>query len=141
MLEAVAALRTRLARTRGYHGEDRICGRDLPYPHAAGGRRDAAALCRNRPENEAPRQGGAAGLDALIVFGDDQNESYREDCRPTFAIYCGDAIRNGSAQHGTYNDLPEWYIRNRAAFFEPVEPRDYPVHTALALHVVETLSE
>src|SRR5262249_36547193 len=82
-----------------------------------------------------------AALDALIVFGDDQNESYREDCRPTFAIFCGDVIRNSNAQHSTYNDLPEWYIRNRSAFFEPVEPRDYPVHAVLALHVVESLAE
>jgi hypothetical protein len=29
---------------------------------------------------------GRAALDALIVFGDDQNEGYREDCRSTFAI-------------------------------------------------------
>src|SRR5262250_496349 len=56
----------------------------------------------------------AAGLDALIVFGDDQNESYLEDCRPTFALYCGNTIRNGNAQHSTYSDLPEWYIRNRS---------------------------
>jgi 3-O-methylgallate 3,4-dioxygenase len=83
----------------------------------------------------------AAALDALIVFGDDQNESYREDCRPTFAIYCGDAIRNGTAQHSTYNDLPEWYIRNRSAFFEPVAARDYPVHAVLALHLAETLAD
>src|SRR3954451_15217934 len=28
-----------------------------------------------------------AKLDALIVMGDDQDESYKEDCRPAFAIY------------------------------------------------------
>jgi 3-O-methylgallate 3,4-dioxygenase len=84
---------------------------------------------------------GRAALDALIVFGDDQNESYREDCRPTFAIYCGSTIRNGNTQHGTYNDLPEWYIRNRSAFFEPAEPRDYPVHGALAMYLAETLAD
>ena len=83
----------------------------------------------------------ATALDALIVLGDDQNESYLEDCRPTFAIYCGDTIRNGNAQHSTYSGLPDWYIRNRAAFFEPVEPRDYPVDAALALHLIERLSE
>src|SRR5437899_12507479 len=33
-------------------------------------------------------------LDALIVMGDDQNESYKEDCRPNFAIYYRDTIRN-----------------------------------------------
>jgi len=82
-----------------------------------------------------------AALDALIVFGDDQNESYLEDCRPMLAIYCGDTIRNGNAQHSTYSHLPEWYIKNRAGFFEPGEPRDYPVHAALAVHLIETLSE
>src|SRR5262249_7407806 len=45
----------------------------------------------------------AANLDALIVVGDDQNESYREDCRPTFAIYYGETIRNDNKQHGTFN--------------------------------------
>lgn len=82
-----------------------------------------------------------AGLDALIVFGDDQNESYLEDCRPIFAIYYGDTIRNGSTQHTTYSHLPEWYIKNRAGFFEPEAPRDYPVHAALARHLIETLCE
>jgi Catalytic LigB subunit of aromatic ring-opening dioxygenase len=83
----------------------------------------------------------AAALDALIVFGDDQNESYLEDCRPVFAIYFGDTIRNSNAQHATYSHLPEWYIKNRAAFFETDAPRDYPVHAPLALHLIEALSE
>src|SRR6266481_458377 len=82
-----------------------------------------------------------AALDALIVFGDDQNESYLEDCRPIFAIYYGDTIRNGNAQHTAYSHLPDWYIKNRAGFFEPGEPRDYPVHAGLAVHLIETLSE
>src|SRR5476651_416243 len=80
----------------------------------------------------------AAALDALIVFGDDQNESYLEDCRPVFAIYHGDTIRNGNAQHTTYSHLPEWYIKNRAGFFEQGEPRDYPVHAGLAVRLIET---
>ena len=83
----------------------------------------------------------AAALDALIVFGDDQNESYLEDCRPTFAIYYGDTIRNSNAQHATYSHLPEWYIKNCAAFFEADAPRDYPVHAPLALHLIEALAE
>src|SRR5712672_3388449 len=83
----------------------------------------------------------AATLDALIVFGDDQNESYLEDCRPTFAIYFGDVIRNSNVQHGTYSHLPDWYIKNRSAFFEPDAPRDYPVHAALAQHLIEALAE
>jgi Catalytic LigB subunit of aromatic ring-opening dioxygenase len=83
----------------------------------------------------------AAALDALIVFGDDQNESYLEDCRPAFAIYYGDTIRNGNAQHSTYSHLPDWYVENRAGFFEPDGPRDYPVHAALSVHLIEFLLE
>jgi 3-O-methylgallate 3,4-dioxygenase len=73
-----------------------------------------------------------ARLDALIVMGDDQNESYRDDCRPAFAIYFGETIRNGNAQHATYSHFPDWYIQNRKGFFEPEAARDYPVHSGLA---------
>ncbi|MBI3433612.1 MAG: extradiol ring-cleavage dioxygenase [Proteobacteria bacterium] len=82
-----------------------------------------------------------ARLDALVVFGDDQNESYLEDCRPAFAIYCGETIRNGATQHAAYAHLPDWYVRNRAAFFETHAPRDYPVHAALGRHMIEHLMD
>ena len=48
-----------------------------------------------------------AKLDALIVMGDDQNESYLEDCRPAFAVYFGDTIRNAATQHQTYSHYPD----------------------------------
>jgi hypothetical protein len=83
----------------------------------------------------------AAGLDALIVMGDDQNESYRDDCRPAFAIYFGDTIRNGDAQHTTYSHFPDWYVQNRKGFFEPEGPRDYPVDSGLAVHLIEQLMD
>ena len=82
-----------------------------------------------------------AKLDALIVLGDDQNESYKDDCHPAFAIYFGDTILNDNKQHNTYSHLPEWYIKNRAAFFEPEKPRLYPVHSRLALHLIENLMD
>src|SRR5229473_5453538 len=83
----------------------------------------------------------SARLDALVVMGDDQNESYKEDCRPAFAIYYGDTIRNSNSQHATYSHFPDWYIQNRKGFFEPQEPRDYPVHSALASHLIESLMD
>jgi len=83
-----------------------------------------------------------ARLDALIVIGDDQNESYKEDCRPAFAIYYGDTIRNSNEQHEDYRRrFPEWYVENRQAFFEDEKPRDYPVHSGLAIHLIETLMD
>jgi 3-O-methylgallate 3,4-dioxygenase len=83
----------------------------------------------------------AARLDALIVMGDDQNESYLEDCRPAFAVYYGETIRNNVTQHNTYRHLPEWYIKNRQGFFEAEKPRDYPVHSGLAVHLIESLMD
>src|SRR4051794_39680576 len=83
-----------------------------------------------------------ADLDALVVMGDDQDESYKEDCRPTFAIYYGDTIRNSNEQHGNYRQrFPEWYVQNRQGFFEDNAPRDYPVHSALATHLIETMTD
>src|SRR5215213_3151186 len=82
-----------------------------------------------------------ARLDALIVLGDDQNESYKDDCHPTFAIYYGETILNDNKQHETYSHLPEWYIKNRSAFFEQEKPRDYPVHAKLAEHLIEALMD
>jgi hypothetical protein len=83
----------------------------------------------------------AARLDALVVMGDDQNESYLEDCRPAFAVYFGDTIRNSATQHPSYSRYPDWYIKNRQGFFEPEAPRDYPVHAPLAVHVIESLMD
>src|SRR5438477_402708 len=83
-----------------------------------------------------------AGLDALVVLGDDQDESYKADCRPSFAIYYGETIRNSNEQHENYRRrFPEWYVNNRQAFFEDERPRDYPVHSALAVHLIETLMD
>src|SRR5262249_61365981 len=87
------------------------------------------------------RARAAARLDALIVMGDNQNESYLEDCRPAFAVYYGDTIRNNSTQHKTYSHLPEWYIKNRQGFFEQEKPREYPVHAGLAVHLTESLMD
>jgi 3-O-methylgallate 3,4-dioxygenase len=83
----------------------------------------------------------ATALDALIVLGDDQDESYKQDCRPAFAIYYGDTIRNSNEQHENYRRLPEWYVKNRQAFFEDEGPRDYPVHSGLAVHLIESLMD
>jgi 3-O-methylgallate 3,4-dioxygenase len=97
---------------------------------------EARAAC-----NHLRRVLSGAALDALVVLGDDQNESYLEDCRPAFAIYYGDTILNDNKQHETYSHLPQWYIENRAAFFEQDKPREYPVHAALAMHLIESLMD
>jgi len=85
---------------------------------------------------------GNAKLDTLIVMGDDQDEAYLEDCRPTFAIYYGDTILNSNEQHENYRQrFPEWYVKNRQGFFEDKAPRAYPVDAKLAMHLIDWLME
>jgi len=83
-----------------------------------------------------------ANLDALIVMSDDQDEAYLEDARPTFAVYYGETILNSNEQHAQYRQrFPEWYVKNRQAFFEETKPREYPVDAKLALHLIDHLME
>jgi hypothetical protein len=83
-----------------------------------------------------------AELDTLIVMGDDQDESYLEDCRPAFAVYYGETILNSNEQHEFYRQhFPEWYVKNRQAFFEDDKPRSYPVDSKLALHLIDWLMD
>jgi 3-O-methylgallate 3,4-dioxygenase len=83
-----------------------------------------------------------AKLDTLIVMGDDQDESYLEDCRPTFAIYYGETILNSNEQHEQYHKrFPEWYVKNRQGFFEDSKPREYPVDAKLAVHLIDWLMD
>jgi catalytic LigB subunit of aromatic ring-opening dioxygenase len=100
-------------------------------------------------QNKARTAGGhlskvlnSAHLDALIVLSDDQDEAYLEDNRPTFAIYYGETILNSNEQHEQYRQrFPEWYVKNRQAFFEDSRPRAYPVESKLALHLIEHLMD
>ncbi|MGB6890884.1 MAG: extradiol ring-cleavage dioxygenase [Xanthobacteraceae bacterium] len=84
----------------------------------------------------------SAQLDTLIIMSDDQDEAYLEDARPTFAIYYGDTILNSNEQHEQYHQrFPEWYVKNRQAFFEDDAPRAYPVDAKLALHLIDWLMD
>lgn len=84
----------------------------------------------------------SAQLDTLIIMSDDQDEAYLEDARPTFAIYYGDSILNSNEQHEQYHQrFPEWYVKNRQAFFEDDAPRAYPVDAKLALHLIDWLMD
>lgn len=80
----------------------------------------------------------AAGLDALIVVGDDQKELYGTDNQPSILVYHGATIRNVPLRkHGG----AEWAARASARYYEPDMPRDYPVDASLALHIIDTLMD
>jgi Catalytic LigB subunit of aromatic ring-opening dioxygenase len=79
-----------------------------------------------------------ARLDALIICGDDQHELFDERRMPAMAIYYGATIRNAARK-----PLPpeQWYKRAQMRRLEDDEPRDYPVHGTLALHLIAGLME
>jgi 3-O-methylgallate 3,4-dioxygenase len=78
----------------------------------------------------------SAGLDVLIVVGDDQYELFHDQHMPSIAIYYGETIRN-AAQPAV---LPEdWFRRAQLRRREEGPDAHYPCHRALALHLIEGL--
>jgi 3-O-methylgallate 3,4-dioxygenase len=79
-----------------------------------------------------------AKLDALIVVGDDQDELFNSSNMPSFAIYCGNHIGNGprSAEHAG-----NWVVRAKDRRLEASPGVEYPVHSALARHLIDSLRE
>ena len=85
----------------------------------------------------------SASLDALIVVGDDQKELYHDDHMPSMLVYRGKTIANVPNRTGNLGadgpKRPEWAQRASARYYEESEPRHYPVHVALANHLVGAL--
>ena len=79
-----------------------------------------------------------AALDALVIVGDDQKELYHDDNMPSVLIYHGAAIRNVPLRH---RPGPTWARDASARYYEADTPKDYPVHQALAQHLVGHLVE
>lgn len=81
----------------------------------------------------------AARLDALIIVGDDQREQYFEDNMPAFLVYGGATIVNSVLDLPP--GAPEYWKRARSQYHEPEAPREYPVASRLAVHLIEDLIE
>ncbi|MEJ2432830.1 MAG: extradiol ring-cleavage dioxygenase, partial [Pseudolabrys sp.] len=78
-----------------------------------------------------------AKLDALIIVGDDQHEQFFEDNMPAMLIYWGDTIENNPLRMA--EDAPLFWRKARSQFHETEKPRQYPVASDLALHLIESL--
>ena len=81
----------------------------------------------------------SAKLDALIVIGDDQNEQFFDDNMPAVLIYSGETIQNNPLHMD--EDAPEFWRRARSQYHEKDGSREYPVASALALHLIEKLMD
>jgi hypothetical protein len=77
-----------------------------------------------------------AKLDTLIVVGDDQEELFHSNNMPGMLVYYGDTIRN-MPMAPVAN--PNWGWRASARWHEEKEPREYPVDTRLARHLIDEL--
>ena len=77
-----------------------------------------------------------AELDTLIVIGDDHKELYQDDNMPALVVYYGKTIRN-MPLNGFSG--PDWARRATARYYEEEAPRDYPVASELALHMINSL--
>ena len=77
-----------------------------------------------------------AELDALVLVGDDHKEIYHDDNMPALVVYYGKAIRNVPLNGFSG---PDWARRATARYYEEAAPRDYPVATGLALHLINSL--
>lgn len=107
---------------------------ELITPAAITGRFEAVQDAMARLKTEI----ASAGLDALIIVGDDQYELFHDQHMPSIAIYYGETIRNASRPA-----VPpaEWHRRAQLRRLEEHEDAHYPCHRALALHLIEGLVE
>jgi hypothetical protein len=80
----------------------------------------------------------SAGLDALVIVGDDQYELFHDAHMPAIAVYYGDTIRNAARKPVASDD---WYRRAQMRRLEEGGDVDYPCHRLLALHLIDGLVE
>jgi hypothetical protein len=72
--------------------------------------------------------------DVLVILGDDQQEAFHDDNMPAFCVYWGEQIPYVPRRHsGGTRALAEWAY--------PKEPRQYPGHPTLALHIIDAMME
>jgi len=77
-----------------------------------------------------------AELDSLVIVGDDQKELYQTDNLPSVLVFHGPAIANVPLRD---RPGPTWARDASARYYEPEVAKDYPVDTALAVHLIEHL--
>ncbi len=98
--------------------------------------RYAAAMANMERIRQSIRR---AQLDCLIVVGDDQGELHGPTNMPCVLIYHGESICNVPPEFPA--DRPAWSRRLSAQYYEAETPRDYPVDSELARHLIEYLIE
>jgi len=71
--------------------------------------------------------------DVLVILGDDQQEAFHDDNMPAFCVYWGEQVPYVPRRAGGTGALTTWAY--------PKEARQYPGHSALALHIIDSMME
>ncbi|MHB9880397.1 DODA-type extradiol aromatic ring-opening family dioxygenase [Pacificimonas sp. ICDLI1SI03] len=79
-----------------------------------------------------------AGIDTLIVVGDDQKELYHEDNLPSILLYYGETIRNNPRHKAKPNPLG-WWQRARGGYYTDEGEMNFPVDAELSRHMIAEL--
>ncbi|MDE3073938.1 MAG: extradiol ring-cleavage dioxygenase [Chloroflexota bacterium] len=79
----------------------------------------------------------AKGLDAIVIFGDDQHEQFRDENMPAVAIYHGETFSIKPRPHNP--NAPAWMEYERKGWENT--RTDYPNAVGLANHLIESLTE
>ena len=80
----------------------------------------------------------AAGVDVMIVVGDDQQEVFSVQNMPAMAIYYGETIRNAKID---IQPGDNWFRRAQKMRQEPDADRHYPVQAKMAEWLIRKLSD
>ncbi len=99
---------------------------------------ERAARCTANIER-LERELAGASLDALIIIGDDQHEQFFDDNMPAILVYAGETIVNNPLNMP--EEAPQWWRRARSQYHVSDEPREFPVASGLARHIVESLMD
>src|SRR5205823_2852434 len=77
-----------------------------------------------------------ANPDVLVIIGDDQEELFKPDNRPVFAVYTGDSIHTDKPA-----DMATQPKGIQASYWGqyPEEPTSYPAEPDLAKHLIDCL--
>jgi 3-O-methylgallate 3,4-dioxygenase len=71
--------------------------------------------------------------DVLVILGDDQQEAFHDDNMPAFCVYWGEQVPYVPRHGRGTAALTTWAY--------PKEARQYPGHSALALHIIDSMME
>lgn len=81
-----------------------------------------------------------AGLDSLIVIGDDQRELFLDDNLPGMLLYTGASIKNSARP--PRKEWVEWFAKVHKRYYTHGEPqKEFRVDQALSLHMMHDLVE